>query len=148
MRAVVQRVRRAKVVVGDEVVGEIGQGLMVLLGVADDDNDETCALLAKKVAELRIFPDDTGRMNRSVEEAGGDMLVVSQFTLYGDCRKGRRPSFIRAAKAEPAQRLYQSFVEHLKDRGLKVEEGRFGADMDVELVNQGPVTLILDTDTL
>lgn len=144
MRAVLQRVRRARVVVGDEVVGEIGAGLLVLLGVAATDEPEEARWLADKVAGLRVFGDADGKMNRSVEEADGAVLVVSQFTLYGDCRKGRRPSFIEAAGPEKAVPLYEEFVNGLMARGLPTATGRFGATMQVELVNDGPVTLILE----
>lgn len=146
MRAVVQRVSRARVTVAGENKGEISAGLLILLGVAKDDTEKEAAQLAERVAQLRIFSDDDGKMNLSVEDSGGSVLVVSQFTLHGDCRKGRRPSFGRAAPAEQANRLYEQFVEALRGRGLKVETGVFQAMMEVELVNNGPVTLILDTD--
>lgn len=146
MRAVVQRVSEAAVSVGDDVVGAIGRGLLVLLGVADGDTEDDARVLADKVAALRLFPDDNGKMGRSVSDAGGSLLVVSQFTLYGDCSKGRRPSFTRAAGAETADRLYRSFIDRLSERGLRVAEGRFGALMAVQLVNDGPVTLLVDTE--
>ncbi|MEK6260584.1 MAG: D-aminoacyl-tRNA deacylase [Planctomycetota bacterium] len=145
MRAVVQRVSRAKVTVAGEVTGEIGLGLMVLLGVADDDAQEDAGYLAEKLVGLRIFPDDEGKMNRSLAEAGGAMLVVSQFTLFGDCRKGRRPSFIKAARPEQAVDLYKAFVAEVRGRGITVTTGRFQEHMDVELVNDGPVTLLVDS---
>ena len=145
MRAVVQRVSRAKVTVAGEVTGEIGLGLMVLLGVADDDTQEDAGYLAEKLVGLRIFPDDEGKMNRSLVEAGGAMLVVSQFTLFGDCRKGRRPSFIKAARPEQAVDLYKAFVAEVRGRGIIVATGRFQEHMDVELVNDGPVTLLVDS---
>ena len=145
MRAVVQRVSRAKVAVAGEVTGEIGLGLMVLLGVADDDKQEDAGYLAEKLVGLRIFPDDEGKMNRSLVEAGGAMLVVSQFTLFGDCRKGRRPSFIKAARPEQAVDLYKAFVAEVRGRGIIVATGRFQEHMDVELVNDGPVTLLVDS---
>lgn len=145
MRAVVQRVSRAKVTVAGEVTGEIGLGLMVLLGVADDDKQEDAAYLAEKLVGLRIFPDEEGKMNRSLVEAGGAMLVVSQFTLFGDCRKGRRPSFIKAARPEQAVDLYKAFVAEVRGRGISVATGRFQEHMDVELVNDGPVTLLVDS---
>jgi D-tyrosyl-tRNA(Tyr) deacylase len=145
MRAVVQRVSRARVVVGDEVVGEVGRGLLVLLGVAPDDAEADARWLADKVVNLRIFPDDTDKMNRSVADAGGGVLVVSQFTLYGDCKKGRRPSFIGAAGPEIAVALYEAFANAVRALGVPVATGRFGAMMHVELVNDGPVTLILDS---
>ena len=145
MRAVLQRVSRARVRVGDEVTGEIGRGLLVLLGVAQGDTAEQARWLAEKVVGLRIFPDDEGKMNRDVTEAGGAVLVVSQFTLYGDCRKGRRPSFIEAAPPETAIPLYETFIEAVRALGVRVATGRFGAMMDVELTNAGPVTLIVDS---
>jgi D-tyrosyl-tRNA(Tyr) deacylase len=145
MRAVVQRVSRASVTVGDEVVGRIGRGFLVLLGVAEDDAQEDVIYLAQKIVGLRIFEDDAGKMNLGLADVGGKMLVVSQFTLLGDCRKGRRPSFIRAARPEKAQALYQSFVAEVRGQGIDVETGRFQEHMDVELVNDGPVTLLLDS---
>ena len=145
MRAVVQRVRRAAVVIDGETVGAIERGLLVLLGVAPDDSQEDGRWLADKLASLRIFNDEAGKMNLSVADVGGALLVVSQFTLYGDCRKGRRPSFLGAAPPEIAVPLYEAFVNALRSLGLPVETGRFGAMMQVELVNDGPVTLILDT---
>jgi D-tyrosyl-tRNA(Tyr) deacylase len=145
MRAVVQRVSRAKVTVQGEVTGEIGQGLLVLLGVADDDTHDDASYMAEKLVSLRIFPDDEGKMNRSLIDVGGKMLVVSQFTLYGDCRKGRRPSFIKAARPELADSLYRIFVVEVQGRGVQTATGRFQAHMDVELVNDGPVTLIVES---
>jgi D-aminoacyl-tRNA deacylase len=145
VRAVVQRVTKASVSIGGEVVGAIDTGLVVLLGVKPGDDERAIDFLAEKIANLRIFPDDDGRMNRSVLDTGGAALVVSQFTLYGDCRKGRRPSFIDAAPPEIAEPLYERFVARLRGYGLKVETGRFAADMKVELVNDGPVTLIVDS---
>ncbi len=146
MRAVVQRVSRARVEVDGRTTGEIGEGLLVLLGVAKTDAEADAAQLAEKIAGLRLFNDDNGKMNRSVEEVGGAVLVVSQFTLHGDCRKGRRPSFDRAAPAAQAQALYEKFLHVLRHRGLQVETGVFQAMMEVELVNAGPVTLLVDTD--
>jgi D-tyrosyl-tRNA(Tyr) deacylase len=148
MRAVVQRVSEASVQVEGATVGRIGAGLLVLLGVGQGDGDDDAAALADKVLHLRIFPDDAGHMNRSVLETGGGVLVVSQFTLYGDARKGRRPSFIDAAAPEEANRLYGLFVARLRASGLRVEEGVFRALMDVVLVNHGPVTLLLDSRKL
>jgi D-tyrosyl-tRNA(Tyr) deacylase len=145
MRAVLQRVSRARVLVGDEIVGEIGRGLLVLLGVARSDTPEQARWLADKVIGLRIFEDAEGKMNRDVAEAGGRVLVVSQFTLYGDCRKGRRPSFIEAAAPDQAIPLYEAFVNGIKAQGIPTATGRFGAMMQVELVNDGPVTLIVDS---
>ncbi len=145
MRAVVQRVSRASVTVAGEVVGRIEKGLLVLLGVAEADTQDDVISLAAKIVGLRIFPDDAGKMNRSLVDIGGRMLVVSQFTLLGDCRKGRRPSFIDAARPERAIELYRGFVAEVRGQGVFVETGRFQEHMDVELVNDGPVTLILDT---
>jgi len=145
MRVVVQRVRRARVTVGDEVVGEIGQGLLILLGVTHDDTIDDARWLAEKTVGLRIFADAEGKMNRSVVDVGGGVLVVSQFTLYGDCSKGKRPSFITAAPPEIAIPLYEGFVDAVRALGVPVATGRFGAMMDVELVNDGPVTLIVES---
>lgn len=145
MRAVVQRVRRASVTVAGDIVGEIGTGLLVLLGVHRSDAPEQARWLADKVAGLRILEDADGKMNVSVRDTGGGILVVSQFTLYGDCRKGRRPSFIEAAAPELAEPLYEQFATELKALGVPVATGRFGADMQVELLNDGPVTLVVDT---
>ncbi|MFL5380900.1 MAG: D-aminoacyl-tRNA deacylase [Longimicrobiaceae bacterium] len=144
MRIVLQRVSRARVTVDGRVTGEIGRGLLLLVGFTDGDTDEALAWMAKKVVQLRVFPDDEGKMNRSVEEADGAVLVVSQFTLYGDARKGNRPSYIDAARPEVAIPLYERFVELLRAAGRPVATGEFGAMMDVELVNDGPVTLILE----
>jgi D-tyrosyl-tRNA(Tyr) deacylase len=146
MRAVVQRVSRACVVIDDQSVGEIGSGLLILLGVTHSDTAEVAAWLADKIIGLRIFNDADGKMNRSVAEVGGGVLVVSQFTLYGDCRKGRRPSFIDAAPPEIAVPLYEAFINAIKAQGVPVATGRFGAMMQVELVNDGPVTVIVDRD--
>jgi D-tyrosyl-tRNA(Tyr) deacylase len=145
MRAVVQRVSRARVLVGAATVGEIGRGLLVLLGVARDDTAEQAHWLADKVCSLRVFQDDEGKMNRSLVEIDGAALVVSQFTLYGDCRKGRRPSFIEAALPADAEPLYEAFATAIRVQGVKTATGRFGAMMHVELVNDGPVTLIIDS---
>jgi len=145
MRAVLQRVSRAAVVIDGETVGAIERGLLVLLGVAPTDTPAEVQWLAEKTAGLRIFSDEAGKMNRSVADIGGSVLVVSQFTLYGDCRKGRRPSFLDAAPPEIAVPLYEAFVNGLRALGLPVATGRFGAMMQVELMNEGPVTLILDT---
>jgi D-tyrosyl-tRNA(Tyr) deacylase len=148
MRAVVQRVKRAEVRVGEEVVGRIGFGVVVLVGVGKNDTEAAGEALAEKIANLRVFDDDQGRMNRSLLEARGEALCVSQFTLYGDCRKGRRPSYDQAAPPDRALLLYESFVESLRKRGIPTATGRFRAMMDVELVNDGPVTLLLDSDRL
>lgn len=145
MRAVVQRVSRAKVTVEGRIVGEIGTGLLVLLGVSEDDSQDDASYLADKIVGLRIFPDDEGKMNRSLADVGGRMLIVSQFTLFGDCRKGRRPSFIKAARPETADSLYRVFVVEVQGRGIETATGQFQAHMDVELVNDGPVTLLLDS---
>ena len=145
MRAVLQRVRRAKVTVDGQLTGEIGVGWLVLLGIAPADTRAEVDWLADKVSNLRAFADDAGKMNRSVQDVGGGVLVVSQFTLYGDCQKGRRPSFTGAAPPAVAEPLYEGFVAALRSLGVPVETGRFGADMQVELVNDGPVTFVLET---
>ncbi|MFH1350445.1 MAG: D-aminoacyl-tRNA deacylase [Pseudomonadota bacterium] len=145
MRAVVQRVKKAKVEVDGRTVGEIGPGLLVFLGVGEGDTEEDCGYLANKIVHLRIFSDKQGLMNLSLMEMGGAALVVSQFTLWGDCRKGRRPSFTRAARPEKAKELYASFIEKMRESGLHVATGEFQEMMDVHLVNHGPVTLILDS---
>ncbi|MEW6143900.1 MAG: D-aminoacyl-tRNA deacylase [Thermodesulfobacteriota bacterium] len=145
MRAIVQRVKEARVEVEGETVGRIGEGVLVLLGAGKDDTEEDAEYLAEKILGLRIFEDSEGKMNLSVTDTGGSVLVVSQFTLYGDCRKGRRPSFDKAAAPEVAERLYELFVDKLRERGAKVETGRFRAMMEVHLVNWGPVTLMLDS---
>jgi D-tyrosyl-tRNA(Tyr) deacylase len=148
MRAVVQRVKRAEVRVGGEVVGRIGSGLVVLLGVGRNDTETTGEALAEKITNLRVFDDNQRRMNRSIIENGGQILCVSQFTLYGDCRKGRRPSYDQAAPPELAAGVYESFVKSLQNRGIATATGRFRAEMELELVNDGPVTLLLDSDRL
>ena len=145
MRAVVQRVSSARVEVDGKVVGKIGRGLLVLLGVGERDAEKQAHWLADKIAGLRIFEDEAGKMNLSVQDVEGSLLVVSQFTLYGDCRKGRRPSFTGAAPPEEADRLYEVFVARLRERGLPVETGVFQAMMQVHLVNDGPVTLMVET---
>ena len=145
MRAVLQRVSRAKVSIAGETVGEIGPGLLVLLGITHADTPEQAKWLAEKIAGLRIFNDADGKMNLSVADVGGGVLVVSQFTLYGDCAKGRRPSFIDAARPEVAIPLYEAFVNGVKALGVPAATGRFGAMMQVELVNDGPVSLIVDS---
>jgi D-tyrosyl-tRNA(Tyr) deacylase len=145
MRAVVQRVSRAKVTINEWISGEIGLGLLVLLGVGHDDTETDATYLAEKVAGLRIFEDHDGKMNRSVLDVSGSVLVVSQFTLYGDARRGKRPSFDAAAPPELARRLYEFFVDRIRDEGLRCETGRFQEMMQVELVNEGPVTILLDS---
>jgi D-aminoacyl-tRNA deacylase len=148
MRAVVQRVSRARVVVEGRVAGEIGAGVVVLLGVGQQDASETAVRTAERVANLRIFPDEQGKMNRSLVDTGGAALVVSQFTLYGDARGQRRPSFVGAAAPEVANALYEEFVKQLRGLGVRVETGVFRAHMEVELVNDGPVTILLDSSNL
>ena len=145
MRAVVQRVSRAKVTVNDWTAGEIGMGLLVLLGVGQSDTEADATYLAEKIAGLRIFEDDEGKMNRSVVDLGGSVLAVSQFTLYGDVRRGKRPSFDAAAPPDPARRLYEFFVDRIRATGIRCETGRFQEMMQVELVNEGPVTILLDS---
>jgi D-tyrosyl-tRNA(Tyr) deacylase len=147
MRAVIQRVMEAQVTVGEgssQAVGRIGPGLCILLGVGKDDDESNAQSLAKKIGALRIFADDRGKLNCSVSEIHGEVLVVSQFTLYGDCRKGNRPSFSEAAPPAQAERLYEFFIARLRAAGLRVATGRFQATMNLALVNHGPVTLILE----
>ncbi len=145
MRAVIQRVTRARVLVGGEVAGEIGAGLVVLLAVGRGDDEKAADYLADKVAGLRIFDDDAGKMNRAVADIGGAVLCISQFTLFGDVRRGKRPSFDDAAAPAEAERLYEYFVAQLRGRNLRVETGRFRAMMQVDLTNDGPVTILLDS---
>lgn len=145
MRAIVQRVSESSVTVNEEVTGQIEVGLMVLLGVANGDQDADAKYLAEKISGLRIFEDDEGKMNRSLVDVGGGMLVVSQFTLLGDCRKGRRPSFVAAAAPDEAERLYENFVSLVQQQGINVQCGRFRTHMNVSLVNDGPVTLMIDS---
>jgi D-aminoacyl-tRNA deacylase len=145
MRAVIQRVSRAKVTINGWTSGEIGQGLLVLLGVGQQDTESDATYLAEKIAGLRIFEDRDGKMNGSVQDVSGSVLVVSQFTLYGDVRRGRRPSFDAAAPPGDARRLYEFFVERMRESGLRCETGRFQEMMQVELVNEGPVTILLDS---
>ena len=147
MRAVVQRVLSASVAIGGTVKGEIGRGYLVLLGIEENDTEKDLDYIAEKLLGLRVFEDEAGKMNRSVLDAGGSILLVSQFTLYGDARKGRRPSFIRAARPEKAIPLYEAMIARLR-AALPVETGEFGADMQVSLVNDGPFTILLDTDEL
>jgi D-tyrosyl-tRNA(Tyr) deacylase len=145
MRAVVQRVSRAQVTVNGVIAGKIGLGLLVLLGVGRDDGEADATYLAEKIAGLRVFEDAEGKMNRSVQEVGGSVLAVSQFTLYGDVRRGKRPSFDAAAAPEKARELYELFVEQIRSAGLRCETGRFQEMMQVKLVNEGPVTILLDS---
>ena len=145
MRAVIQRVLESSVTVDGQVVGAIGQGLMVLLGVEEGDTEKEVQYMADKILGLRIFEDTDGKMNHSIQEVSGELLAVSQFTLMGDARKGRRPSYSNAARPEEANRLYEHFVQTIRDKGTKVETGVFQADMKVALVNDGPVTILLDS---
>ena len=148
MRAVLTRVKSASVTVDGSVIGQIGQGFLILLGVTHEDTEAQAVKLADKLMGLRIFEDENGKMNRSLEDVGGQVLVVSQFTLYGNCKKGRRPEFLAAARPEIAIPLYEKFISLCRDKGFSVETGEFGAEMLVESVNDGPVTLIVDTDQL
>lgn len=145
MRAVIQRVKESSVSVNNEIIGKIGSGLMVLLGVSETDRVEDADYLAAKIINLRIFEDENHKMNRSLLDIGGEMLVVSQFTLLADCRKGRRPSFVHAAGPNKANELYERFVEQVRQKGANVATGRFRAMMDVSLINDGPVTLIVES---
>jgi D-aminoacyl-tRNA deacylase len=146
LRAVVQRVKRARVEAAGRTAGEVGKGLLVFLGVGREDTEKEGEFLANKIAHLRIFPDEQGLMNRSVIDVEGGMLVVSQFTLWGDCHKGRRPSFVKAAPPEKARALYENFIRDLRGKGLNVATGVFQEMMEVHLVNDGPVTMLLDTE--
>lgn len=148
MRTVIQRVTKASVTIDNEVHGKIGKGFLLLVGVCDADKEENADKLAAKIARMRIFEDEAGKMNLSLDQVGGEILSISQFTLYADCHKGNRPSFDKAGKPDHAQKLYIYFNDALRKHGLHVEEGIFGADMKVELLNDGPVTICLDTDTL
>ena len=144
MKAVIQRVKKASVKISRETMGQIGNGLLVLLAVHKDDEEEAVKKMADKILNLRIFGDDQDKMNLSLKDTGGEILVVSQFTLYGNCSKGKRPSFINSARPEKAIPMYEKFVSYIKEQGVKAETGRFGAMMQVELINDGPVTLILE----
>ena len=148
MRAVLTRVSSASVTIDNQVVGQIGKGFLILLGIGPEDTEAQCRYLAEKALSLRIFEDNQGKMNLGLEQVGGQVLVVSQFTLYGNCRKGRRPSFTDAAPPELGERLYEEFLEHCARLGYPPQHGRFGASMEVASVNDGPVTLLLDTDQL
>lgn len=145
MRAVIQRVKQSSVRTNNQIIGQTGSGLLVLLGVAKGDNSEDADYLVNKIANLRIFEDDNGKMNHSLLDTGGEMMVVSQFTLLADCRKGRRPSFVNAAEPEVATELYEYFVSCARDLGITVATGRFGAMMEVALINEGPVTIIIES---
>lgn len=145
MRGVVQRVKRASVSVDNKVIGEINKGILLLLGVEDTDEEKDLDYMCDKVPNLRIFEDENGKMNKSLTDENGGLLVISQFTLLGDARKGRRPSFIQAAVPDKAIPMYESFISKMKERGIMTECGEFGADMQVELVNDGPVTILLDS---
>ncbi|MEQ8153860.1 MAG: D-aminoacyl-tRNA deacylase [Clostridiaceae bacterium] len=146
MRAVVQRVKKSSVKVQGKIIGEIKEGLNILVGVTKGDSDEDIKYIRDKVVNLRIFSDENGKMNLSIKDVKGEMLIISQFTLYGDCRKGRRPSFINALGGEEANVIYEKLVDSFREEGLKVETGEFGADMEVEIINDGPVTLILESN--
>lgn len=148
MRAIIQRVKNSSVTVDNEIVGKINHGFLVLLGVTHSDTEKEVEWLAKKITDLRVFNDSDDKMNLGLKDVEGELLVISQFTLYGNCIKGRRPSFIEAAKQDVANLLYESFLKKCKDLGFKTEAGIFGADMKVELLNDGPVTLIIDTDDI
>lgn len=148
MRVVLQRVRHAQVSIGGAVRGEIGRGFLILLGVCEGDTEAEALYLADKCAGLRVFEDENEKMNLALADVGGSLLIVSQFTLYGDCKKGNRPSFTRAARPETAIPLYERFIERCRERGLHVETGEFGADMQVELLNDGPVTILMDTEEM
>lgn len=145
MRVVVQRVKHSSVAVDANIVGKINEGLLILLGIKNGDTEKDVTWLANKVVSLRIFEDENGKMNKELKEINGSILLISQFTLYGDCVKGKRPSFIEAAKPEIAIPLYEKFIDTLKNQGINVETGIFGADMKVELLNDGPVTLVIDS---
>lgn len=148
MRAVLTRVKHASVSIDGKETARIGEGFLILLGVTHEDTEAQAAKLAEKLTGLRIFEDETGKMNRGLTDVGGEVLIVSQFTLYGNCKKGRRPEFLSAARPEVAIPLYEKFVQLCRDKGLHVETGEFGAYMQVESLNDGPVTLIVDTDNL
>ena len=148
MRAVVTRVKSASVTIGGEVVGSIPQGFLILLGVTHEDTEAQAVKLADKICSLRVFEDENGKLNRGLEEVDGQLLIVSQFTLYGNCRKGRRPDFLAAARPEVAIPLYEKFVSLCREKGIHTETGEFGAEMLVESVNDGPLTLVVDTDQL
>lgn len=145
MRVVIQRVKHSSVKVDEQIIGKIDAGLLVLLGIKEGDTEKDVTWLSNKVASLRIFEDENGKMNKELKDINGSILLISQFTLYGDCVKGKRPSFIQAARPETAIPLYEKFIESLRNQGINVETGSFGADMKVELLNDGPVTLVIDS---
>ncbi len=146
MRAVVQRVKKCSVEVGGKIVGDIEKGLLLLLGIKEDDDQKDIDYIKDKVVNLRVFEDEEGKMNLSLKDIGGKIMIVSQFTLYGDCRKGRRPSFIKAANPDAAQEIYKKFVAEFKKTGICVQQGVFQAHMDISLINDGPVTIMLDSE--
>ncbi len=148
MRAVVTRVKHASVTIDGKVHGQIGEGFLILLGITHEDTEAQAVKLADKLTGLRIFEDENGKMNRGLEEVGGELLIISQFTLYGNCKKGRRPEFLAAARPEVAIPLYEKFVQLCRDKGFHTETGEFGADMQVDSLNDGPLTLVVDTDQL
>ncbi len=148
MRAVIQRVSRAEVAVDGKTIGKIGAGLLVFLGAGDGDTETDLRYIADKTVGLRIFSDEDGKMNLSVKDIGGEILVISQFTLYGDCRKGKRPSFTAAMEPVAAEKMYEDFIRRMESEGIKTEHGSFGADMKVELLNDGPVTILLDSSKI
>ena len=148
MRALIQRVKRASVTINSQITGKINEGLLIFLGVGEDDTEKQVQYLVEKCTGLRIFTDEQDKMNLSVKDIKGEILVVSQFTLYGDCKKGKRPSFVRAARPETAIPLYESFIAHCKNTGVNIKTGEFGADMQIELINDGPVTIWLDTEEM
>lgn len=145
MRAVVQRVKRASCSVNEQIVGKIDKGILLFLGIGGEDEDKDLKYLVDKVLGLRIFSDEEGKMNLSLEDIDGEILIISQFTLYGDVRKGKRPSFTKSAPPDMGERYYEQFIEEVRARGIKAETGEFGADMDIELINDGPVTILLDS---
>ena len=146
MRIVIQRVQNASVSVENKVIGEIDEGYMILVGVGEEDSEKDAEYLADKTAGLRLFDDDEGKINLSIKDVGGSILAISQFTLYADTKKGKRPSFVRAAKQEKAERLYEYFMSCLKSAGLRVEKGQFGAHMKIDMINDGPVTILIDSN--
>lgn len=148
MRAVIQRVKHSSVTVDDEIIGKIGEGLLIFVGVAPNDDESDIDYIFKKSLELRIFEDENGKMNLSVSDIGGEILLISQFTLFGDCRKGRRPSFASSCEPIKAEQMYNKLLEKMRQSGIKTECGSFGADMKIELLNDGPVTMLLDSEKL